>query len=138
MHICGMFDGEKKDHSTSNLTTFVRFSPLELAVEGRLETRAVAKRRRPVDILMPAVRDDLLQNLPAALDQAVPPRVGVVHLTDDVLLLLPLLLRHGHHPPRVLVLLHRSLRRHSRLFRLLRFLLLFLLILLLLALPLFL
>ena len=47
MHIYGMFDGEIKDHSTSNLTTVVRFSLLELAVEGRLETRAVAKRRRP-------------------------------------------------------------------------------------------
>ena len=39
----------------------------------------------PVDVLVPAVRDDLLQNLPAALDQAVPPGVGVVHLPDDVL-----------------------------------------------------
>ena len=39
----------------------------------------------PVDVLVPAVRDDLLQDLSAALDQAVPSRVGVVHLPDDVL-----------------------------------------------------
>ena len=39
----------------------------------------------PVDVLVPAVRHDLLQNLPAALDQAVPPGVGVVHLPDYIL-----------------------------------------------------